>query len=377
MARSARTRVETGIYRDRTGLAAVVEVQGQRQEKRFPAETDLQRLRLWRANTTAQLLSRARLTSDRGTLARDIAKYLKSRKGRASYKSDRSHVKPWIVAFGRRNRYEIQRPEIEREIATWTCAPRTMRHRVRVLREMYESLDPTWPHPLKKLKLPRPAKTMPAPVSHDLIEKVAASLIAGKSGRGGYGWEPVLSRARFLVYATCGQRPAQIGRAVREDLDLERRLWFVRPAKGGDPIVLPLDDDMVWAWEVFIAADAWGKFDVRSLARVLRRHGWPKGLRPYRMRHTFAIDLLLAGVPLETLQGLLGHLDIRTTRIYAPVLLALSTAAIEKRGLHLRDRLEQIGVPRTVPRRSGTGRKTLRQSGTEWTATRTKKKAAS
>lgn len=375
--RGKRVRLEDGIYRDAIGLAAVVTVARQREEKRFALDTDLQQLRIWRADTTSTLLKRARLTSDRGTLARDIAKYLRTRLGRPSYKSDRSHFKPWIVAFGARTRHQIQRREIEQLIASWRCSPRTIRHRVRVLRELYEGLDPTWPHPLQHLKLPRPARTTPMPISHDLIERVAASLIAGKSGRKGFGWEPVKSRARFLVYATCGQRPAQIGRAMRDDVDLERRLWFVRPAKGGDPIVLPLSDDMIWAWEVFIAADAWGTFDTRSLARVLRRHGWPKGLRPYRMRHTFAIDLLLAGVPLDTLQGLLGHLDIRTTRIYAPVQLALSQRAIEQRPLKLRERLDARGVPRAVPQRSGTGRKRLNKNGTGWTDSRTKKKAAS
>lgn len=385
MARGTRIRLEDGIYRDAIGLSAVVSVQRQTKEKRFDAQRDLQDLRIWRANTTAILLKRARLTSDHGTLARDFAKYLRSRKGRPSYTSDRSHAKPWILTFGRRKRHQLTRQDALTLVATWVTAgvaPRTLRHRVRVCREMFEYFDPEGTHPLKKLKLPRPARIAAMPVDHDLIAGVGQSLASGLTRRQACGprktmtmihrAKPAKTFGRYLVYATCGQRPAQIGSAEPEDVSLERKLWFIRPAKGGDPIVLPLNDDMVFAWEVFMGVNGWGRFNTSSFAKTLRRHGWPVGVDPYRMRHTFAIDLLLKKVPLETLQGLLGHLNIQTTRIYAPVLLALSQEAIGLRSLNLREI-----VPRAVPRSTETERETTKQKGNIHERGRTRKKAAS
>jgi integrase len=41
------------------------------------------------------------------------------------------------------------------------------------------------------------------------------------------------TRARFMVLTATGMRPAQLRRAVRTDVDLRRRLWKVRSAKGG------------------------------------------------------------------------------------------------------------------------------------------------
>jgi integrase/recombinase XerD len=372
MGRGRRVRLEAGIYRDAVGLAAVVEIQGQRQEKRFEADTDLQLLRIWRADTTSILLKRSQLTSDRGTFARDVARFLRSRRGRAGARADRSHLKPWVLAFGRGSRHHITRAAVLALLARWTAdglAPRTLRHRVRVLREVLEHGDPDQVPPLRKLKLPRPAKTAPIPVSQDVIAAVAESLAAGltREHRCGPKKTPTVIRravplktfARFLVYATCGQRPAQIGRAEPGDVQCtgERTIWYVRPAKGGDPIVLPLNDDMTYAWEVFAAAEAWGAFNASSFAKTLRRHGWPTGVPPYRLRHTFAIDLLLQGVPLETLQGLLGHQHIGTTRIYAPVQLALSQEAIGRRALQLRTR----AVPRAVPRRVSVARENARE----------------
>ena len=42
-----------------------------------------------------------------------------------------------------------------------------------------------------------------------------------------------------------------------------------------------------------------------------------KGYTLHRLRHTFASDMLNAGMRLEYLQQLLGHSDIKVTRVYA------------------------------------------------------------
>src|ERR1051326_2500804 len=121
MARGTRVRLEPGIYRDALGLAAVVKIQRQQKEKRFDADTDLQLLRIWRADTTSILLKRSQLTSDRGTFARDVARFLRSRRGRAGARADRSHLKPWVLAFGRGSRHHITRAAVLALLARWTA----------------------------------------------------------------------------------------------------------------------------------------------------------------------------------------------------------------------------------------------------------------
>lgn len=364
MARRARTRIEEGIFADVSGLASVVAVGNIQKEKRWPADTPRETLREWRATTRARLLKSSggeqRQRSDPRSLARSIAAYLKRRKGRVGYKSDRSHLKAWIAKLGDRRRHQITKDDCEAVIAIWRAdelSEKTIQHRVRVLREMYQALDSKdIDHPLKGIALPKPVRAAPIPVSGEIIRTVATSLLRGKTARG-YGSDPIKGRAWFLVYATCGQRPSQIGRAKPGDVDLERCVWFVRPAKGGDPIPLPLNDDMVFAWRTFIAANAWGGFDPSSFAKLLRRHGWPKGVRPYALRHTFAIDLLLSGADLGDIQGFLGHASIQTTRqFYAPILLARLQQTVMKRSLNLSP------VPATsVPAKARTRRQNPRQ----------------
>jgi len=57
----------------------------------------------------------------------------------------------------------------------------------------------------------------------------------------------------------------------------------------------------------------------RAVQRVVARQGSPVGLEnltPHVLRHTFAKNLVDAGVRLEKVADLLGHSRLDTTRIY-------------------------------------------------------------
>jgi hypothetical protein len=319
LSRGRRVRLEAGIYRDALGLAAVVKVQGQQQEKRFAADTDLQRLRIWRADTTSALLQRSQLTSDRGTFARDVARFLRTTKGRAGARADRSHLKPWVLAFGRGSRHQITRARVLELLAQLDDGRPGAAHapasRARPARSPRARRSGR-PHPLTKLKLPRPAKT-----------RRSRSARRHRGGRA----EP---RVRPHAAQRCGRSDADAdpARGPAEDLRALPRVRDVRPAAGADrrarspatcssPAIsrcglcgrpraaIRSCCRSTTTWRTpgrSSGGRGLGRIRRRSFAKTLRRHGWPTGVRPYRMRHTFAIDLLLKGVPLETLQGLSG-----------------------------------------------------------------------
>ena len=54
-----------------------------------------------------------------------------------------------------------------------------------------------------------------------------------------------------------------------------------------------------------------------AFRKALRDSKVRKAARPHTLRHSYATHLLEEGVPLQVIQGLLGHRDIRTTTIYA------------------------------------------------------------
>lgn len=341
----ARRRLATGIYADAYGIAVRVTVHGTSKEYRFPPDTPTAQLIAWRKAQTHRDTT-AHPAPKRGSLARDIVRYLRRLKGQPSYKAERSHLRAWLAKWPRLQRWQLSREHVERAIADWRVAgvaPKTMHHRVRVLRAVYLRLDgPDTRTPLDHVVLPPIPRPRPVSVSDDLIATVAANLAkqeqpasrkGEKTGRGRL--HDAKTRARFLVLATHAQRPAELARALPADVDLDRRLWFVRGAKGSHNVVIPLSDQQVAAWQLFIAAEAWGKWDSRSWARTLRTAGWPNGIRPYNLRHSTAVSALQRGIDLGDVQGLLGHTSPETTRrFYAGVQierLAEATAALDGR----------------------------------------------
>ena len=58
---------------------------------------------------------------------------------------------------------------------------------------------------------------------------------------------------------------------------------------------------------------------LRSLFRHHRRTTGVKLANPHRFRHTFASDMVRAGVSLPALMKLMGHANIQTTLVYIDV----------------------------------------------------------
>lgn len=323
-----RTRLATGIYADLHGISVVYRERGRPIETRFDRGTNLERLVAWR---TLKLKNRdTRPLIPRDSLTRDVVRYLKRLKGLQGYKAEKSHLRAWLHLFGASPRRALTPEKIELAMARWRqegYAPRTIRHRCRALISVFRRLDgPQSVTPFDGLRLPAKPRPRPVSVSDETIAEVAMNL--RKQEMDGIGrLRDTKTRARYLVLATHAQRPAEVQRTKPEDVDLERGLWAVRSAKGGINVIVPLNDEQRAAWQLFIAAQAWGAYDTRSFARTLRTAGWPKGIRPYNLRHSTGFALSTRGVDLGDIQGLLGHASPETTRIYVPGQLARLTAA--------------------------------------------------
>ena len=58
--------------------------------------------------------------------------------------------------------------------------------------------------------------------------------------------------------------------------------------------------------------------------------GFTQRVSPHTMRHTKGMHLLQSGVPLEIIRDFLGHVDVKTTEIYARANLEMKRKALEK-----------------------------------------------
>ena len=312
-----RRRLATGIYEDAYGRSVIYSLHGKPVETRFEVDRPLDFLQRWRKRQIATALELAP-RDPRGSLARDCVRYLKRLKGTVGYKAAKSHLKAWLHYFGRsKRRWQITTEDIDLAIAQWRRDGKsagTIRHRCRLLQAVYRALDGLGAAcPVAAAKRPPKPRGRAVTVSDTVIADVAAKLKRQE--------HPTVNRlrdsktrARFLVLASTGRRPAEVMRAEPGDVDLVRRVWFVRAAKGGRHTTLALNDEMVAAWQLFATADAWGTYDSRSFVKTLQRNGWPTHVRPYNLRHTTAVAIRARGGDLEDVQDQLGHASLETAR---------------------------------------------------------------
>jgi integrase len=407
-----------GVSREADGrLIARVQVGRARPIKRFPAETDPAVAAAWIATTQralrdqraaygeAPIVAHRPAPAGHATLDADVARYLPQIAGRPSTKADTSHLRAWLavvldgVRLGLRRRAAITTELVNLAIAQWRTMPtahtvrrvrvaaydrdghlmpayertapatsgavvavRTIRHRCRVLADLYHALDgKRAPTPVDEAKIPKLPKDHPIGIDVsivlDVARRLALATVARPRQRAPHDPEAYAAReaarrqdrqrtyARYVVLVTTGQRPCQVMRAQPDDLDLAAGVWVVRSAKLEPAHTITLTADMRQAWQAFIEADAWGAYDTTTHANRVHAAGWPRGLRPYNARHAVMIDALAAGVDLGDVQGLAGHTSPLTTRrFYGPLLVGRQREVSQK----LEGRLKDLFAPRLV-----------------------------
>ena len=127
-----RVRVSEGVYRDRYGLAATVKVNGIQRERRFPRETGMRTIQVWRTQTRASLQNLPK--GAKHTLAHDAKRYLDEKKGQlASIRDRRRNLGTWFEKFGHIRTLTLEHHvnELNGQLRQWrkTLSGATCNHR--------------------------------------------------------------------------------------------------------------------------------------------------------------------------------------------------------------------------------------------------------
>jgi integrase/recombinase XerD len=145
---------------------------------------------------------------------------------------------------------------------------------------------------------------------------------------------PIRDRALILVLLRTGMRIGELLALKVNDLDIrERKIHIFEGEKNSLGRVVYLSDDALFALRRWLSKrdqtkevvfygrerDPLGYSSARYLfVKYLRQAGLEtRGYTVHSLRHTFASELLNAGMRLECLQQLLGHHNIEMTRRYA------------------------------------------------------------
>jgi len=139
----------------------------------------------------------------------------------------------------------------------------------------------------------------------------------------------------YFLLAHTGLRLSELLDLKCGDVDLAGQRLRIEDAKGRRDRVVYLSQACVQALERYLAKQS-GTADTplvchpsgqavsyRWVQKQVKQWGIKaevEGVSPHRLRHTFATRLINLGVPVTTLQRLLGHRDLGTTQRYAQVM---------------------------------------------------------
>lgn len=146
--------------------------------------------------------------------------------------------------------------------------------------------------------------------------------------------ENVKHKTMIMLGYACGLRVSEITGLEIKDMDEDRRLLFIRRAKGKKDRVVGLSPAMLIMIREYISKYKPGKYlfegqykessySVRSLESIIKAAKHKAGINKtgsmHMLRHSFATHLLDKGTDVVFIQKLLGHNDIRTTLRYLHV----------------------------------------------------------
>lgn len=333
----SKKKLSRGIFRDASGIAIRISINGKPKEYRKDSSGKLYKDRdlNWLKQERTRRQAAATLIQEveavkAGTLEAGIAEYLKTLTGRA--KSDAENLLNRWKPLHDKQRREITALELQQHAATWTCAASTYNHRRQALISLYRTLDgPDAPNPARGLPKRRETAGAPKALPYSVIRTVFRKMPASQS------------RARLKVMAYTGLPQMQIQKLTPEDWQGDRlRVTPRRKGAGAAGRWIPLSKEAQQAMKEFTRWNCWGNFSRSSLYKAWSRYA-PTGTNPYSLRHSWITELYRRSKgDVIALQQLALHSRIEQTQRYA-------AAALE-------GRMKALVLPRkfaTKPRGNG------------------------
>jgi integrase len=249
---------------------------------------------------------------------------------------------PWCQACGLFRVNQIRTPQVREFRHSWKISSITAARRHERLRAFFVfCISNGWLqiNPMDGLKRP----VVPQAVPTDYFNRAEVRRIISAAHEYDYGGGTDCrhrgQRLRALVLLMRWS-----GLSIKDAVTLERRRMddqgalFLRRAKTGVPVFVPLPPAVVSSLRALPSANHayffWsGNGDARSavqgyersfrklfrIADIREPDGARKRCRSHMFRDTFAVELLLAGVPIDQVSVLLGHRSVKMTeRHYLP-----------------------------------------------------------
>lgn len=240
------------------------------------------------------------------------------------------------------------------------CAPTTVNHRLNIIRSFFEYVQIEAPeYLLESQRIKKiPFRKAPKPPLNFFTENAIRALLAKPDGNTRKGFRDLTLLS--LLYDSAAR--------VQEMLDLRLKDIRLDPpesitvcGKGKKVRTIPIMRATASLLRDYIASLRYdwrihgentlffnaqnqqlGRVGVAYILRkyvsIIEKEGLPipGRISPHVLRHTKAMHLLRAGVPLIYIRDFLGHVDIKTTQIYADIDFETKRKAIEKAAMSIK-----------------------------------------
>lgn len=185
-------------------------------------------------------------------------------------------------------------------------------------------------NPCEFIDRPKLNKTLPNTLS---VEEVETLLDISLKTNYDYRNKAMLE----LLYG-CGVRISELINLTTRDIDFENAVIRCF-GKGSKERIVPMNDYVIYYLKEYLEVRPFMQKNKKSdylflnnhgnqmtrqgfwknLQKILKEKGITKNVTPHTLRHSFATHLLNGGADLRSIQMLLGHSDISTTKIYTHI----------------------------------------------------------
>lgn len=339
--RGPRKRIARGVYEDRAGIEARVQVRGLKQQARFPKTAKgRQDARAWQDRARAALRRKAK-AAPAGPFVEDVRRYLAAVTSMPTFTERQLHLEDWCAAFGARRRDSLSSSEIRAQLETWRTlhdwSASALNHRRTALQHLFTVLDgKSGENPVRDVPRFREPEALPRGLPWPTIRAILRAM------------PPSADRLRCALMAWTGLPHSTLARVTSADVDCRHRT-LARPGRkkgaGTRAQLVPLTRRAVWYFRLMDHAGAWGAFDrwhmrreFRAGCRRVEREAAERGdvldlsgVRVYDLRHSFGSLVYQQTHDLQATAVLMGHASLTTTRRYTlSAVPAALTAAIAK-----------------------------------------------
>ena len=265
--------------------------------------------------------------------ATDYLEWSKANKAERTYITDQCIINRQLTPFFQGTHLAGIKPKAIEDYKTHrlrTIQPRTVNRELAVLRSMFTRAI-EWQyvkaHPMADIKDLKYQKRPPAFLTLDQLDQLLEAC-----------GSPHLYT--FVVLAAhTGMRRSETFNLKWADVNFKRAELTVRQTKNNEYRIIPMNKPVrdtlkkhprhITSELVLAHGDGTAYKGVdHAFHKALEKAGLPR-IRIHDLRHSFASNLVTAGVPLNVVQELLGHKDIHMTMVYAHLAPNAKRAAVD------------------------------------------------